>query len=106
MQLAAEDCVKQFHEKYFARFCRSLRVLFGTPFGPWTFIKLEFSDGSFEIGLVNFGSFVEYTSQHTSLPRTSRSLGSAVSLSAVTDSQGYYFLIFDVHRAVQRNIFL
>jgi len=50
---AAKDCVEQFHEKLYVRFCRCLRPLFGTPFGPWTFIKLEFSDGSFEIGLVN-----------------------------------------------------
>jgi hypothetical protein len=32
---------------------------------------------------------VEYTSQHASLPWTSRSLGSVVSLSAVTESQDY-----------------
>jgi hypothetical protein len=64
----AENWVEQFHEKFYARFCGRLRALFGTPFGLWTFIKLEFSDGSFEIGLVNFGAFVEYTSQHASLP--------------------------------------
>jgi hypothetical protein len=61
--VAAEDCVEHFHE-FYARFCRRLRALFG----PWTFIKLGFSDGSFELGLVNFGSFVEYTSQNASLP--------------------------------------
>jgi hypothetical protein len=66
--VAAEDCVEQIHEMFFARFCGRLIALLGTPFGPWTFIKLEFSDDSFATVLVNFGSFVEYTSQHASLP--------------------------------------
>jgi len=29
-------------------------------------IKFEVSDGSFELGLVNFGSLMEYTSQYIS----------------------------------------
>jgi hypothetical protein len=41
--VVAEDCFEQFHEKFYARFCRRLRTLFGTVLGPWTFITLESS---------------------------------------------------------------